>query len=238
MLIKRAKNDRGRGKMDWLDSWHSFSFGGYYDPAYMGFHCLRVINEDIIHGGGGFGMHGHKDMEILTVMVSGRLAHTDSLGNRQELQPGAIQLMRAGRGIRHSEFNASATEPAHLLQIWIEPAVQGLEPGYQERQILDAEQKNQLVLLVSPDGQGNSLMIAQDARVYMSKLLPEQRIGYDIAANRAGWIQMIAGHAQVNGMPIEAVDGVMITEPEQLKFHGVGADDAHFLIFDLAMVSA
>lgn len=234
MFHKRPSSERGHVQMGWLDSYHSFSFGRYYDPAQMGFRSLRVINDDIIHGGGGFPEHGHADMEILTYVTEGALLHGDSMGHHQTLRPGDIQLMRAGSGIRHSEFNASANEAAKLLQIWISPAEKGLTPGYWDRHVSALAKKDQLALLVSPDGRDDSLSIRQDAFVYASILTMGQEIVHNLLPGRGAWIQMIRGGITLNdNMVLDAGDGVAITDEAKIQISNSGEDGTEFLLFDL-----
>src|SRR5262245_49891918 len=191
----QVRNARQRGHFDhgWLDTYHTFSFGDYYDPAQMGFRSLRVINDDRVQPGQGFGMHGHRDMEIVTYVLAGSLKHQDSLGNGSIIQAGELQRMTAGTGVRHSEFNPSEKEWVHLYQIWLLPQRKGLEPSYEQRSLSEAEKRGQFRLVASPDGASDSLTIHQDARLYLASLLPEESIAHEIGRGRAAWLQVLRG---------------------------------------------
>ena len=245
-LILRPAQERGHVTLDWLHSAHSFSFGHYYDPQHLGFSSLRVINEDVIQPSRGFGTHSHQDMEIITYVLSGSLRHQDSLGNGSVIRPGDVQRMTAGRGIAHSEFNASDREPVHLLQIWILPDTLGLEPSYEEIQIPASEKQGNLRLLASKDGRAGSVTIHQDVSLYGSILDRGHSLTYDLAPGRSLWLQVARGaltvstpdHSQV----LQAGDGLAIDRPAALTFQGatVGAtasptapEAAEFLLFDL-----
>ncbi|MFN7714507.1 MAG: pirin family protein [Pseudanabaenaceae cyanobacterium] len=199
MLTVRKSEARGYADHGWLKSYHSFSFANYYDPAFMGFRALRVINHDKILGGGGFPTHPHQDMEIVTYLLSGALAHKDSLGNGSIIATGDVQRMTAGTGIRHSEFNASQTETAELLQIWLLPSVNGLPPGYEQKHFSPTDKLNKLRLVASGDGAEGSVKINQDARIYSSLLEPDQQVAYALAAGRYGWLQVARGALQITG---------------------------------------
>ncbi|MFZ4667185.1 MAG: pirin family protein [Prochlorotrichaceae cyanobacterium] len=239
MLQVRASHDRGLAQFDWLDSRHTFSFGHYYDPAHMGFGVLRVINEDKIKPGKGFGTHGHQDMEIITYVLQGALEHRDSLGNGSIIRPGDVQRMTAGTGIRHSEFNASATDPVHLLQIWILPDTSGLTPGYEEIRLdspvlnspLDAA-SGSLRLIGSRDGREGSVTIHQDVSLYAIQLTAEQSVTHDLAPHRSAWVQVARGSIALNDRFLEPGDGVAIQDLDTLTFTG-RSPAAELLLFDL-----
>ncbi len=231
MLVHHRSNDRFHSTFDWLDSWHSFSFGEHYDPARMGFRALRVINDDRIAGGGGFPTHGHKDMEILTWVLDGAVAHRDSTGGEGLITPGELQRMTAGRGIRHSEFNASPTAPLRLLQIWLEPAVRGLPPGYQQTAFPVAERQGHLRLVASRDGRDGSLGIAAPAELYATLLAPGQQVEHSITAGRHMWLQVASGSVTANGMTLAEGDGVALSDEASVRLSGVTA--AEVLLFEL-----
>lgn len=232
MLHIRHANERGHADHGWLDTWHTFSFADYYDPAQMGFRSLRVINEDRVAPGQGFGMHGHRDMEIVTIVLSGALEHRDSLGNGEVLRPGELQRMSAGTGIRHSEFNPSATEAVHLYQVWLLPDEKGLTPSYEQKAFAAAEQHNRLRLVASPDGRDGSLTIHQDAELYLGTLAEGTRVTRPQRAGRAAWLQVLRGAITLNGEALQASDGVAITDESMLTIEAVSA--AEILLFDLA----
>ncbi|ADB16290.1 Pirin domain protein [Pirellula staleyi DSM 6068] len=241
MVRIRKANERGGGKFGWLDTKHTFSFGEYFDPAHMGFHGLRVMNEDYIEPGMGFGMHGHRDMEIVTLMVAGELAHKDSLGNGETLRPGELQRMTAGSGIRHSEFNPSSSSKAHLYQIWLEPHTKGLTPSYEQKKFPTLEEPGKLHLVASPDGRDGSLKIHQHAEVYLAKLHEGDHVSHGVASGRAAWLQVIEGNvtAQAQGeissekspVSLAAGDGLAIEDVTQLSVTSTA--DAFVLLFDL-----
>jgi redox-sensitive bicupin YhaK (pirin superfamily) len=232
MMQIRKAGERGHANHGWLDTYHSFSFADYYDPAQMGFGSLRVINEDWVQAGQGFGMHGHKDMEILTCVLEGALEHKDSLGNGEVLRPGEFQRMTAGTGIRHSEFNPSSTEAVHLYQIWLLPNRKGLQPSYEQRAFPDAEKQGRFHLVASPTGRDRSLTINQDALVYLSRLDAGQQIAHDLAAGRQAWLQVLRGSVRVNDRALTAGDGIAASETPQLA---IAADRAaEVLLFDMA----
>ena len=243
MIRTRPSDQRGKVNLGWLDSRHSFSFGSYYDPAQMGFRSLRVINQDVVLGGGGFDEHGHADMEIFSYVLDGVLVHGDSMGNQRPLKAGDVQLMRAGRGVRHSEFNGSATDPVHFLQIWIKPAEKGTDPGYQERFVSDEEKRDKLVLLVSPEGDGGSLspegdqgslLIGQDARIYATILSPGHGVEHILANERHGWVQIVRGTVQINDETIlQSGDGAAISDIADIRLKNIGDQEAELLLFDL-----
>ena len=223
---------RGHAQIGWLDSWHTFSFSNFYDPERMGFRSLRVINDDRIAPGAGFGTHAHQDMEILTYVLEGEVAHKDSLGTGSVIRPGDVQIMSAGTGIRHSEFNNSATEPLHLLQIWMLPERQNITPRYDQRNFSLAEKQGKLRLVGSPDGRDGSVVIHQDLNLYISVLSAGDRIEFEVTPNRFAWIQVARGTATLNGELLQAGDGVQINKPELLEM--ATAATAEILLFDLA----
>ncbi|MBL8746295.1 MAG: pirin family protein [Phycisphaerae bacterium] len=231
MIHLRPSASRGRFDHGWLDTRHTFSFGDYYDPDHMGFGPLRVINEDIVAGGQGFGMHPHRDMEILTVVLSGALEHRDSLGSHGVIRPEDVQHMTAGRGVRHSEFNPSADTPVHLLQIWIKPREPGLTPGYSQKTFDPAARRNRLQILASPDGRESSLIIQQEATMMRAGLSGGASVSLALAPDRLAWVQVISGSARVNDAALNAGDGAGVEDESNLTItSGVGAD---VLVFDL-----
>ncbi len=233
MITIRPQDQRGVAKFNWLDSKHSFSFGNYYDPQHMGFASLRVINEDKIIPAEGFGTHGHQDMEIITCVLSGELEHRDSMGNGSVIRPGDVQRMSAGTGVRHSEFNASATEPVHLLQIWILPEERGLEPSYEEKNFSSEIKQGKLTLIGSQDGRDNSVTIHQDVNLYLGCLTQSDRFTYQIKDNRAIWLQVATGEVKLNERLLQAGDGAAITNETEIAIAGHGLD-SKILLFDLA----
>jgi quercetin 2,3-dioxygenase len=231
MIKKRAANERGGGDHGWLNTRHTFSFSDYYDEAHMGFHSLRVMNEDRVGPGQGFGMHGHQDMEIISYVLEGELGHKDSLGHGAVLRPGEFQCMTAGTGIRHSEFNPSATEPVHFYQIWILPDRAGHQPNYDQRSFPEAERQGKLRLVASPDGRENSLTIHQDAEVYLSSLARGEQVTHTLGAGRSAWLQILRGSVQLNGIALEAGDGAAISEETAQTVRAAGP--AEVMLFDL-----
>ena len=231
MLNMRTSNERGHADHGWLNSFHTFSFASYHDPKHMGFRSLRVINEDWIAPGQGFGMHPHQNMEIITYVVKGAIAHKDSLGTSEVLRPGEIQRMSAGSGIMHSEFNPSDSEPLHLLQIWIMPERKNITPSYEQKPVRIGAQ-NELVLIASPTGAHESVSINQDLNLYAAKLEPGARAEHTIQPGRAAWVQLISGTIEVNGSVLTAGDAVAI-EDETLARIAV-TKKAELLLFDLA----
>src|SRR4051812_14975635 len=207
MIALRKSNERGHADHGWLDSYHSFSFADYHDPKHMGFASLRVINEDVVQPGKGFGTHGHRDMEIITYILAGALEHRDSMGNGSVIRPGDVQRMTAGTGVSHSEFNPSPTEPCHLLQIWIMPNARNLTPGYEQKFFADDERQGKLRLIASPAGEEGAVSINQDARVYASLLDAGQSLNHVIDQNRSAWLQLARGSVAVNDAKLSAGDG-------------------------------
>ena len=231
MLTVRKAGERGHASHGWLDSWHTFSFADYHDPREMGFGALRVINDDKVEPGQGFGMHGHRDMEIITYVLEGTLEHKDSMGNGSIIRPGNVQCMSAGTGVRHSEFNPSREERVHLLQIWIEPRITGVKPGYEEKQFGTAEKNGQLRLIASPDGREGSVTIHQDAHVYASVLDGKGAVAHRLATGRRAYVHVARGAVKVNGVELEGGDGAKIAEESEIEFSG--AKQAELLLFDL-----
>ena len=232
MLKLRKSQDRGHANHGWLDTWHTFSFADYYDPDEMGFGALRVINDDRVAPGRGFGTHGHRDMEIVSYVLEGALEHKDSMGNGSVIRRGDAQRMSAGRGVRHSEFNPSPTATVHLLQIWIEPNVTGIEPGYEEKRFADADKKGRLRLIASPDGRDGSVTIHQDAYLYATLLDRGDAVTHKLAPGRKAYVHVALGTLQVNGTPLKAGDGMKVSDESGITF--AGADNAEVLLFDLA----
>lgn len=230
-LTLRTSQERGHADHGWLDSYHTFSFADYYDPAHMGFRSLRVINQDRIAPGGGFPTHPHRDMEIFSYLVEGALAHKDSLGNGRVLKPGQIQLMSAGKGVLHSEFNPSNTELSHLLQIWILPEKRGLVPSYTEWHPDPAREAEPKVLVISPDGRDNSATIHQDADVYRVRLAASASTSHEVKAGRGVWFQLIKGQATVNGTALQPGDAVSTEDAGTLAISA--GESAEALLFDL-----
>jgi redox-sensitive bicupin YhaK (pirin superfamily) len=237
MLTIRRSNERGHADHGWLDSHHTFSFANYYDPAHMGYRALRVINEDRVAEGRGFGAHGHRDMEILSYVLSGKLAHKDSMGHTEVLGPNEIQKMSAGTGVVHSEFNGSDTEPAHFLQIWIEPKSRGTSPSYEQLKFEAEEKRNRFKLLASPDPAPGAATINQDAKVSVAELEPGHELEYPLGSERHGWLHVIRGEVLVNGTALATGDAVAIEREEKLEIaapNGQDASPSEILLFDLA----
>ncbi len=232
MIKIRKSNERGHADHGWLDTYHTFSFADYYDPAHMGFRALRVINEDRVLPGKGFGTHGHKDMEIVTYVLEGALEHKDSMGNGEVLRPGEFQRMSAGTSVRHSEFNPSATEPVHLYQIWLLPATNGTKPSYEQKFFAANEKQGALRLVAAPDGAEGALTIHQDAKIYLSTLDAGQTVAHDLLAGRLAWLQVLRGKLAVNGQEVQAGDGVAVSEEARLSL--LAESPAEVMLFDLA----
>jgi len=232
MIATRPGSERGRTKVGWLDSYHTFSFNDYFDPEHMGFRSLRVINEDYVIPGAGFGTHGHRDMEILSYVLEGGLEHKDSSGGGGVIRPGEIQFMRAGTGVTHSEANASKTDPVHFLQIWIVPDARGLAPTYGQM-TFDAEAARKgFVLLASKDGRDDSLRIQQDAELHVTRIADGERRAHPLAPGRHAWVHVARGSAEVNGQPLKAGDGAALSEEPRVEVAATA--DAEVLVFDLA----
>ncbi|EOU1338539.1 pirin family protein [Cronobacter malonaticus] len=231
MIYLRKAQDRGHANHGWLDSWHTFSFANYYDPNFMGFSALRVINDDVIDAGQGFGTHPHKDMEILTYVLEGAVEHQDSMGNKEQVPAGEFQIMSAGIGVRHSEYNPSATERLRLYQIWIIPSENGIEPRYEQRRF-DAAQGRQLIL--SPDARDGSLKVHQDMELSRWALLNGEDGEYAPAAGRRVWIQVVKGDVTINGTRATTSDGLAIWDEATLAIHA--DSDSEILLFDLPPV--
>lgn len=232
MITLRKANARGHANRGWLESWHSFSFADYQDPAHVRFGALRVINEDIVQPGAGFDTHGHRDMEIITYILSGRLHHNDSLDNGEDIRAGEIQLMCAGSGVEHSEFNPSDSEAVHLLQIWILPDEQGLAPGYWQKMFPDQAKRGRWCLLVSPDAADGSLRIHQDARLSAALLDDTETLDYPIAAGRRAYLHVARGSLRANGHQLNAGDALMYVGEERVSL--AAGSKAEVLLFDLA----
>jgi redox-sensitive bicupin YhaK (pirin superfamily) len=227
----RRSEDRGRGNHGWLDSRHSFSFAGYFDPAQVEFGVLRVINEDRVAPGGGFGTHPHRDMEIVSYVLAGQLAHRDSMGNGSVIVPGDVQRMSAGSGVMHSEANASAQDPVHFLQIWIRPDRLGVAPGYEQKHFTPAEKRGRLRLVLSADGAEGSVRVHQDARMHAGLFDGEERATLAVAADRRLYVHLVRGSLRVNGTPLQGGDALKLTEVRELAL--TEGADAEVLVFDL-----
>ena len=232
MLTIRRSNDRGGGNYGWLDTKHTFSFSDYWDEKWMGFRSLRVINEDWVAPASGFPTHSHRDMEIITYVLSGQLEHKDSLGTGSVILPGDGQRMTAGRGIRHSEYNPSATEKVHLLQIWLMPDKQGHEPGYEQKSFPEAEKRGKLRLIASRGGAEGSVKINQDAKLFVTLLSPGEEVKHALGAKRHAWLQVAKGEVELNGRTLQQGDGAAVSDEKQLTIKGT--KDAEVLLFDLA----
>jgi redox-sensitive bicupin YhaK (pirin superfamily) len=232
MIRNRKSDERGHFDHGWLQTYHTFSFSRYYDPRHMGFRSLRVMNEDWIAPGQGFGTHGHDNMEIVTYVLEGALAHRDSLGSGDVLHPGELQRMTAGTGISHSEFNASATDPVHLYQIWLLPEREGLEPSYEQKAISPEERHNRLRLVASPDGRDGSLTIRQDARLFLGSLDQDRELVYALPADRHAWLQVLRGSVEFNGAIMSAGDGAAVSDETALAVRAQSPSEV--LLFDLA----
>jgi redox-sensitive bicupin YhaK (pirin superfamily) len=231
MISIRKAGERGHANLGWLDSYHSFSFGSYYDPRQVGVSNLRVINDDRIAPGSGFPTHGHRDMEIVTYVMQGALEHKDSMGNGSVIRAGDVQYMSAGTGVRHSEYNPSEAEPVHLLQIWLTPNRIGGEPGYSQQHFPPAMRRNTLALVVSPDGRDGSIRTHQDALMYAAKLDDGARVEHRLAPGRPGYLHLARGAARVDGELLSAGDGARIAAGTTIRIDGV--DGAELLLFDL-----
>jgi redox-sensitive bicupin YhaK (pirin superfamily) len=229
MIIIRKANTRGHSQIGWLSSYHTFSFGDYYNPDHMGFGNLRVINQDTVQAGKGFGKHPHKDMEIISYVISGSLAHEDSLGTGSVIMPGEIQRMSAGTGVQHSEFNQSLTDELHFLQIWIIPSEAGIQPGYEQKTISKIE--NQFILIGSPNPADHSVQIHQNVQLYAAYTTRDSTLTYKLDENHNGWVQLIKGSITLNGQTLAAGDGAAITDDTMITIQS--HELSEFLFFDL-----
>lgn len=230
MIKIRKSNERGHADHGWLDSYHTFSFADYYDPQHVGFRSLRVINEDRVQGGQGFGTHPHRDFEIISYVVSGALKHQDSMGHSAVMKAGEVQRISAGTGIAHSEFNNSPADLVHFLQIWLVPSRKGLPPGYGQASFAHAP-SNALTLACSPDGHNGAIKINQDVRLYVGKLAAQGKISQPLAEQRHAWVQLIEGDLDLNGETLSPGDGASLDDERELRF--ASGKGAHFLLFDL-----
>ena len=232
MISLRKAQARGHANYGWLNTYHTFSFANYFDSEYMGFRSLRVINEDTVSPGGGFGTHGHRDMEIITYVLEGALEHKDSTGNGAVLHPGEVQHMSAGTGIMHSEYNHSKSEPVHFLQIWLLPDTKGLKPTYDQRAFDIAQNSGNLKLVAAKDGKNGAIKVNQDVDLFAGVLKKGDLISYSLASNRHGWIQVARGEINLNELPLEAGDGVALSDVADVTIEA--HSDAEILFFDLA----
>ena len=232
MIKIRRSNDRGRTRLDWLDSRHTFSFGDYYDPQHMGFSDLRVINEDRVQPGKGFGTHSHRDMEILTYVLEGALAHKDSTGTSSVIRVGEVQRMSAGTGISHSEYNASQGAPVHFLQIWIVPSETGLKPGYEQNSVDFSAKPSGWILAAAPEGRGGAIKVHQDAELSIALIRKDEQVTYSLNAGRNAWIQVARGTVTLNGLSLGAGDGAAISDERLLTLAGM--EDSECMLFDLS----
>jgi len=232
MIVVRKAQDRGHANHGWLDSYHTFSFADYYDPREMGYGALRVINEDRVAPGQGFGTHAHRDMEIISYVLDGALEHKDSMGTGSLIRPGDVQRMSAGTGVLHSEFNPSPRQHVHFLQIWIEPNVQGVAPSYEQKNFSNSEKQGRLRLIASEDGAQGSVKIHQDANVYATVLYGEGTVSYTLAQDRRAYVHVVRGAVQLNGIELTAGDGAKISAEREL--HLSDGKAAEVLLFDMA----
>jgi redox-sensitive bicupin YhaK (pirin superfamily) len=231
MLAIRHAEERGKANLGWLNSHHTFSFADYFDPRFMGFGPLRVINEDRVQPGEGFPTHGHRDMEILSYVLSGALEHKDSIGNGSVIRPGDVQRMSAGTGVMHSEYNASKEELVHFLQIWIIPETQGLKPSYEQTRFSDEDKRGQLRLIGSRDGRDATVTIHQDVDLYSTLLSDGESVAHELRGDRKAWVQVAQGSAQLNGEQLYPGDGAAVEGPASLTLEGTS--DAEILLFDM-----
>jgi len=231
MFAIRHASERGHANHGWLDSYHTFSFGSYYDPRHTGFSNLRVINDDTVAPGAGFGSHSHSDMEIISYVLEGALKHEDSMGNGSVIRPGDVQRMSAGTGVTHSEFNASDAEPVHFLQIWVVPEREGLKPGYEQKAFADEEKRGRLRLVGSRDGRDDSVTIHQDVDLYAALLGDGERVSHALADGRKGWVQVARGSASLNDRQLYPGDGVAIQGPVSVDI--LASSEAEILLFDM-----
>ncbi|MBS0205805.1 MAG: pirin family protein [Planctomycetes bacterium] len=232
MIQIRKASERGHADHGWLNTFHTFSFSSYQDPNHTRFRSLRVMNEDWVAPGQGFGTHPHRDMEIVTYVLEGALEHRDSMGNGEVLRPGEFQRMSAGTGITHSEFNPSSTDPTHLYQIWLYPEQKGIAPSYEQKQFADSGRHNRLQLVASRTAAEGSLLIQQDARIYLSTIDAGVCVAHELPAERYGWVQVLRGSVELNGHSLQTGDGAAISDERHLSFHGT--TNAEVMIFDLA----
>jgi redox-sensitive bicupin YhaK (pirin superfamily) len=232
MIQIRRSEERGGGDHGWLKTYHTFSFNDYWDPKWMGFRSLRVINEDWVAPNNGFPTHPHRDMEIITYILEGELEHKDSLGTGSVILPGDGQRMTAGSGIRHSEFNPSSTKAAHLLQIWIQPEKAGVQPSYEQKSFAEEDKRGKLRVIASRDAKDGSVKINQDAKLYVSLLKPGEEVAHELSQGRNGWLQVARGSVELNGNKLGQGDGAAISDEKELKIKGT--EDAEVLLFDLA----
>lgn len=231
MIILRPHSQRSHADHGWLNTYHTFSFANYYDPQQMGFRVLRVINEDRVQPGEGFGTHGHRDMEIITYVIEGGLEHRDSMGNNSVIRPGEVQRMSAGRGVTHSEYNASSTEPVHFLQIWLLPERAGGDPGYAQKMFSIKERTNRLAPIVTRDGNDGSVSIQQNVTLYSAILEEGAQVAHALSAGRYAYAQVVRGDVELNGIAMTAGDGAAISEESAVKLRAISA--AEILLFDL-----
>jgi len=231
MIEKRPASERGGGDHGWLDTRHTFSFNDYYDPEHVGFRVLRVINEDRVQPGKGFGTHGHRDMEIISYVLEGELEHEDSLGHGAVLRPGEFQRITAGTGVQHSEFNPSKTEPVHFYQIWLLPDRRGHQPSYEQKSYPESERNGKLRLVASPDARNGSLTIHQDALVFLLSLNKEQQVAHALRSGRYAWLQVLRGSVRLNEMPLRAGDGAAVSDESSL--HVATVEPGEVMLFDL-----
>jgi redox-sensitive bicupin YhaK (pirin superfamily) len=233
MITVRKSDERGHANHGWLDSHHTFSFANYYDPKHMGFRSLRVINEDRVAPGQGFGAHAHRDMEILSYVLEGKLAHKDSMGHVEQLSPNEIQKMSAGSGIIHSEFNGSSTEPVHFLQIWIEPKSNGGAPLYEQIELDPKTKRDTLKLIAGPERVDGAVQINQDASVFVTEVSPGRTVSRELGKARHAWVHVVRGDANVNGAKVTTGDAVALSKEEKLTITGEGSEPSELLVFDL-----
>jgi redox-sensitive bicupin YhaK (pirin superfamily) len=234
MITLRPASERGQFDHGWLKTAHTFSFADYFDPKHEQFRALRVINEDYVQPGYGFGTHPHRDMEILTYVLEGALAHKDNMGNGSAIRPGDVQRMTAGTGVLHSEYNHSKDELVHLLQIWIFPEKKNLQPGYEQKTFTEDDKRNRLRLIASHDGRDGSVTIHQDASVYATLLEPGQSVRHDLGSGRHAWLQVARGSVTLNGKPLQQGDGAAVENETALEIAATGSATAEVLLFDLA----
>ncbi|QDZ39353.1 pirin family protein [Euhalothece natronophila Z-M001] len=232
MITLRKANERGHANHGWLDSYHTFSFANYYDPNFLGFRSLRVINEDTVQPDAGFPTHGHRDMEILTYVLEGELEHKDNMGNGSIIYPGEVQKMSAGTGILHSEFNPSKTQPVHLFQIWILPDKNGVKPNYEQRYFDIEKNQGNLTLIAAKNGEGDCISVEQDVRLYASKLGVDAVLNYELERDRHAWLQVVKGSVTLNDQQLNPSDAAAVSEEKTLKIRAT--KDAEILLFDLA----